>query len=102
MAKTLNFHMVRYGVAEGELKFGYIHVDNVVSACMLRSGFTHKHYMTMDGPGGEDFRKHSTFRGPGSFQVKHGEGVFLMNNLVSFLMQRMVTLSFVYQWSYQT
>ena len=32
--------------------------------------------MTMDGPGGEDFRKHSTtFRGPGSFQVKHGEGV---------------------------
>ena len=76
MGKTLNYHMVRYGVAEGELKFGHIHVDNVISACMLRSGFTHKHYMTMDGPGGEDFRKHSTtFRGPGSFQVKHGEGV---------------------------
>ena len=55
MGKTLNYHMVRYGVAEGELKFGHIHVDNVVSACMLRSGFTHKHYMTMDGPGGEDF-----------------------------------------------
>ena len=30
----------------------------------------------MDGPGGQDFRKHSTtFRGPGSFQVKHGDGV---------------------------
>jgi len=32
--------------------------------------------MTMDGPGGKKFRTHSTnFRGPGSFQVKHGEGV---------------------------
>ena len=76
MAKTKNFHMIRYGVAEGEIKFGHIHTDNVVSACMLRSGFTYKHYITMDGPGGEDFRKHSTTcRSPGAFQVKAGEGV---------------------------
>ena len=76
MGKTKNFHMIRYGVAEGEIKFGHIHTDNVVSACMLRSGFTYKHYITMDGPGGEDFRKHSTTcRSPGSFQVKAGEGV---------------------------
>ena len=76
MGKTLNYHMIRYGVAEGELKFGHIHTDNVVSACMLRSGFTFKHYITMDGPGGEDFRKHSTTcRSPGAFQVKAGEGV---------------------------
>ena len=68
--------MIRYGVAEGEIKFGHIHTDNVVSACMLRSGFTYKHYITMDGPGGEDFRKHSTTcRSPGAFQVKAGEGV---------------------------
>ena len=68
--------MIRYGVAEGEIKFGHIHTDNVVSACMLRSGFTYKHYITMDGPGGEDFRKHSTTcRSPGSFQVMAGEGV---------------------------
>ena len=45
-------------------------------ACMLRSGFTYKHYITLDGPGGEDFRKHSTTcRSPGSFQVMAGEGV---------------------------
>ena len=76
MGKTKNFHMIRYGVAEGEIKFGHIHTDNVVSACMLRSGFTYKHYITMDGPGGEDFRKHSTTcRSPGAFQVKAGEGV---------------------------
>ena len=76
MGKTKNFHMIRYGVAEGEIKFGHIHTDNVISACMLRSGFTYKHYITMDGPGGEDFRKHSTTcRSPGAFQVKAGEGV---------------------------
>lgn len=68
--------MIRYGVAEGELKFGHVHTDNVVSACMLRSGFSFKHYITMDGPGGEDFRKHSTTcRSPGAFQVKAGDGV---------------------------
>ena len=76
MGKTKNFHMIRYGVAEGEIKFGHIHTDNVVSACMLRSGFTFKHYITMDGPGGEDFRKHSTTcRSPGAFQVMAGDGV---------------------------
>ena len=76
MAKQKNYHCIRYGVAEGELKFGHLHVDNVISACMLRSGFTHKHYITMDGPGGEDFRKHSTTcRSPGAFQVMAGDGV---------------------------
>lgn len=76
MSQKKNYHTIRYGTAEGEIKFGHVHTDNVNSAVMLRSGHTFKHYMTMDGPGGEDFRTHSTtFRGPGSFQVKHGEGV---------------------------
>ena len=76
MSQKKNYHTIRYGTAEGEIKFGHVHTDNVRSAVMLRSGHTFKHYMTMDGPGGEDFRTHSTtFRGPGSFQVKHGEGV---------------------------
>ena len=76
MSQNKNYHTIRYGTAEGEIKFGHIHTDNVNSAVMLRSGHTFRHYMTMDGPGGEDFRTHSTtFRGPGSFQVKHGDGV---------------------------
>ena len=76
MSQNKNYHTIRYGTAEGEIKFGHIHTDNVNSAVMLRSGHTFQHYMTMDGPGGEDFRTHSTtFRGPGSFQVKHGDGV---------------------------
>jgi len=76
MGQKKNYHTIRYGTAEGEIKFGHIHTDNVNSAVMLRSGHTFQHYMTMDGPGGEKFRTHSTtFRGPGSFQVKHGDGV---------------------------
>ena len=76
MAQTKNFHMIRYGVAEGEIKFGHLHKDNVVSAVMLRSGFDFRHYITMDGKFGEDFRNGSTTcRGPGSFHVKHGDGV---------------------------
>ena len=76
MSENKNYHTIRYGTAEGEIKFGHVHTDNVRSAVMLRSGHTYKHYMTMDGPGGQDFRTHSTtFRGPGSFQVKHGDGV---------------------------
>ena len=76
MGQKKNYHTIRYGTAEGEIKFGHVHTDNVNSAVMLRSGHTFQHYMTMDGPGGEDFRTHSTtFRGPGSFQVKHGDGV---------------------------
>ena len=76
MSQNKNYHKIRYGTAEGEIKFGHVHTDNVRSAVMLRSGHTYEHYMTMDGPGGKKFRKHSTnFRGPGSFQVKHGKGV---------------------------
>ena len=76
MSERKNYHTIRYGTAEGEIKFGHVHTDNVRSAVMLRSGHTWRHYMTMDGPGGQDFRTHSTtFRGPGAFQVKHGDGV---------------------------
>ena len=76
MARHKNYHTIRYGTAEGEIKFGHIHIDNVRSSVMLRSGHTFDHYITLDGPGGEEFRTHSTTcRSPGSFQVSAGEGV---------------------------
>ena len=53
MSQKKNYHIIRYGTAEGEIKFGHLHKDNVVSAVMLRSGFTYKHYITMDGDGGD-------------------------------------------------
>lgn len=38
MAEKKNYHTIRYGNKDGELKFGHIHNDDVMSACMLRSG----------------------------------------------------------------
>ena len=75
MAQKKNYHTIRYGTAEGEIKCGHIHADNVRSAVMLRSGHSMNHYITMDGDG-KDHRKFGTIcRSPGSFQVKAGDGV---------------------------
>ena len=49
MAKKVNFHTIRYGNKDGELKFGHIHNDEVMSACMLRSGSDgERNYLTFD------------------------------------------------------
>ena len=75
MAELKNYHTVRYGTAQGELKFGHLTQDNVLSACLLRSGAVNNHYFTLDSTG-EDHRKHGTIsRSPGSFQVRAGDNV---------------------------
>lgn len=75
MSELKNYHTVRYGTAQGELKFGHLTQDNVLSACMLRNGASKDHYITMDSSG-EPHRKHGTIcRSPGSFQVRAGDNV---------------------------
>jgi len=75
MAKEKCTHTIRYGTAEGELQFGHITMDNVLSGCLLRSGCSLNHYITLDSSG-EDHRKHGTIcRSPGSFQVEAGDNV---------------------------
>ena len=75
MAAEKCTHTIRYGTAEGELQFGHISKDNVLSACLLRSGSSLSHYITLDSSGGEH-RKHGTIcRSPGSFQIKAGDNV---------------------------
>lgn len=75
MAELTNFHTIRYGQADGELKFGHIHQDNNMSSVMLRSGSEDLHYITLDSTG-DDHRKHGTIcRSKGSFQVKAGDNV---------------------------
>lgn len=70
-----NYHTIRYGQADGEIRFGQITGDNVQSAVMLRSGRSGNHYITLDASG-EDHRKHGTIcRSTGSFQVKAGDNV---------------------------
>ena len=75
MAKLENYHTIRYGTAEGELQFGHITQDNVLSAVLLRNGQSLKHYISLDATG-EPHRKHGTIcRSEGSFQVKAGDNV---------------------------
>ena len=73
MASQQNYHTVRYGTAEGEIKFGHITQDNQTSAVMLRNGHHPTHYITLDQTGAPH-RKHGTIcRSPGSFQVRAGD-----------------------------
>ncbi len=75
MAELKNYHTVRYGTAEGELQFGHITQDNVLSAVLLRNGGSLNHYISMDATG-DNHRKHGTIcRSEGSFQVKAGDNV---------------------------
>ncbi len=75
MAAEKCTHTIRYGTAEGELQFGHITMDNVLSGCLLRSGGCLNHYISLDSSGG-DHRKHGTLcRSPGSFQVEAGDNV---------------------------
>lgn len=75
MSNTKNYHAVGYGTKDGEIKFGHVHDDEVLSAVMLRNGQDPNHYLTLEGNvKGEPHRKNGTIcRSPGSFQVQAGE-----------------------------
>ena len=70
-----NYHTIRYGTAEGEIQFGHLTQDNVLSGVMLRNGGSLKHYITMDATG-DNHRKHGKIcRSEGAFQIKAGDNV---------------------------
>jgi len=85
MSDKKNYHTIRYGTADGEIKFGHITKDNEISGVMLRAGRDVKHYITLDNTGGDNekvFRKHGTIcRSPGSFQVKAGDNIERNKNI---------------------
>ena len=75
MAEVKNYHTIRYGQSDGEIKFGHITQDNVLSSVLLRNGKSKNHYITMDSSGAAH-RKYGTIcRSPGSFQVRAGDNV---------------------------
>lgn len=73
--KKKNYHTVRYGTAEGEIKFGHLHRDGELSGVMLRNGSASSkgnHYITLES-GGDKGRENGTLcASPGAFQVKAG------------------------------
>jgi len=75
MAKAQNYHTIRYGNKDGELKFGHIHNDNEISAFMVRSGSDTRHYMSMDATGNEGRKGGTINRCPGTYQIKCGDDV---------------------------
>ena len=65
MAERKNWHQVRYGTAEGEIKFGHLHDDNEQSAFHCKEFRSKNHYITLDQTGGPN-RKHGTIcKSPG-------------------------------------
>jgi hypothetical protein len=75
MAELKNYHTIRYGQADGEIKFGHLTADNVLSSVMLRSGRDSSHYITLDSSGDKHRKGGTICRGPGAFQVRAGDNV---------------------------
>jgi len=73
--KRKNYHTIRYGTAEGEIKMGHLHRDNEISAAMLRSGESSSkgnHYISLESSGDKQRKNGTVCSSPGSFQVKAG------------------------------
>jgi hypothetical protein len=68
-----NFHTIRYGNKDGELKFGHLHNDEVKSAFMVRSGSDPLHYITLESDGTREGQ--TINRCTSTFQVKCGDTV---------------------------
>jgi hypothetical protein len=75
MSKSKNYHTIRYGNKDAEIKFGHIHNDNEISSFSVRSGADPRHYMSMDATGGEGRKGGTINRCPGTYQIKCGDDV---------------------------
>jgi hypothetical protein len=73
MPKKKNYETIRYGNKDGEIKFGHIHNDEVLSAYMVRSGYDFRHYTTMDADGKR--KGWTTNKCPAVYQIECGEDV---------------------------
>lgn len=72
------YHTIRYGNDHGEITFGHIHDDEIISGCQIRTANDGgRHYITMDSSGlSETGRKGGTIMSsPGSTQIVCGMDV---------------------------
>jgi hypothetical protein len=72
MAKE-NYHTIRYGNKDGELKFGHLHNDEVKSAFLVRSGTDPLHYITLESDGNREGQ--TINRCTSTYQIKCGDNV---------------------------
>lgn len=70
-----NYHTIRYGNKDGEIKFGHIDDRNNLFSFLVRSGAHSKHYIALSSTGEPHLKYGTVCRSPGSFQVKAGDNV---------------------------
>jgi len=75
MTKQQNYHTIRYGNKDGELKFGHITDNNETDAFIVRSGADPNHYIEMCSTGSPNRKNGTVCRSTGTFQVKAGDKV---------------------------
>jgi len=75
MSVKKNTYSYRKGTSDAEIKFGHVTADNEIDAVHLRSGYFHDHYMSFGATGNSHRRGGTTFKSPGSFQVKAAKSV---------------------------
>ena len=85
MSEKKNRYEIRYGNADGEIKFGHLHKDNEKSSVMLRNGRDFDHYITMESTGREHRKSGTICVSPGSFQVKAGKNIEKRDDIGVFL-----------------
>jgi len=70
-----NYHTIRYGNKDGEIKFGHIDDRNNLFSFLVRSGAHPKHYIALSSTGEPHLKYGTVCRSPGSFQIKAGDNV---------------------------
>ena len=70
-----NYHTIRYGNKDGEIKFGHITDTNELDAFIVKSGVEPNHYIEMCSTGKPHLKNGTICRSTGSFQVKAGDHV---------------------------
>ena len=84
MPETKNYHTIGKGNKDGEIKFGHIHEDGVVSAAVIRSGSDPLHYISLDSTGSKTRKHGTTCRTKGTFQVFSGDNVPYKEDAIHF------------------
>ena len=75
MTKPQNYHTIRYGNKDGELKFGHITDNGEIDAFIVRSGADPNHYIEMCSGGGPNRKNGTVCRSTGTFNVKAGDRI---------------------------
>ena len=70
-----NYHTIRYGNKDGEIKFGHIDDRNNLFSFLARSGAHPSHYIAMSSTGDTHLKYGTVCRSPGAFQIKAGDNV---------------------------